>query len=84
VGYLLKDRVGEVSRFVDRGHPRGRRRAPRLDPLWWPNGPAAERRPAGRADPREAEVLGQMAEGLSNRAIAVRLDVSERAVEVPT
>jgi DNA-binding NarL/FixJ family response regulator len=42
------------------------------------------RRPSGPLDgltPREREVLSAMAEGLTNRAIAERLFLSERAIE---
>jgi DNA-binding NarL/FixJ family response regulator len=81
-GYLLKDRVAEVERFVDSvrrvaeggsaldpevvAHLLGRRR--RDDPLAELTG-------------REREVLALMAEGRSNHAIAEQLVVTERAVE---
>jgi DNA-binding NarL/FixJ family response regulator len=42
------------------------------------------RRPSGPLDtltPREREVLAAMAEGLTNRAIAQRMFLSERAIE---
>ncbi len=82
VGYLLKDRVGDVDRFVESvrrvgeggsaldpevvGRLLGRRR--REDPL-------------EALSPREREVLGLMAEGRSNHGIAQALVVTERAVE---
>lgn len=82
VGYLLKDRIAEVDRFVDAvrrvaeggsvldpevvAQMLGRRRAD--DPL-------------ERLTPREREVLEAMAEGLGNKAIAERLVVSVGAVE---
>jgi DNA-binding NarL/FixJ family response regulator len=82
IGYLLKDRVGEVDRFTDAirrvgaggsvldpevvAHMVGRRRG---------DGPLAE------LTPREREVLELMAQGLSNKAICEQLVVTERAVE---
>jgi DNA-binding NarL/FixJ family response regulator len=82
VGYLLKDRIAEIDRFVDAvrrvgeggsvldpevvAHMLGRRE--RDDPL-------------ESLTPREREVLALMAEGRTNRAIASELMVSERAVE---
>jgi DNA-binding NarL/FixJ family response regulator len=82
VGYLLKDRVSDVERFIDSirrvadggsaldpevvSHMLGRRRA---------TGPLDD------LTPREREVLALVAEGRSNRAIADELVVSERAVE---
>ncbi|HSP74062.1 MAG TPA: response regulator transcription factor [Gaiellaceae bacterium] len=82
VGYLLKDRVADVERFVEAvrrvaeggsaldpevvSHMLGRRR--REDPL-------------AELTPREREVLELMAEGRSNHAIAEQLVVTDRAVE---
>jgi DNA-binding NarL/FixJ family response regulator len=81
VGYLLKDRVVEVERFVESvrrvadggsaldpevvGLMVGRHRGDPLDEL----------------TEREREVLELIAEGLSNRAIQERLVITERAVE---
>ena len=82
VGYLLKDRISDVNEFAaavrrvaDGGSALdpevvsqlvGRRRA--QDPL-------------EDLSPREREVLGLMAEGRSNQAIAQALFVTDRAVE---
>jgi DNA-binding NarL/FixJ family response regulator len=82
LGYLLKDRVADLDRFVESvkrvgeggsalepgvvGRLLGRRR--REDPL-------------EPLSPREREVLGLMAEGRSNSGIAEHLVVTERAVE---
>jgi DNA-binding NarL/FixJ family response regulator len=82
VGYLLKDRVADVDRFLEAvrrvadggsaldpevvSHMLGRRR--RDDPL-------------SELTPREREVLELMAEGRSNSAIAEHLVVTDRAVE---
>ena len=81
VGYLLKDRVGEVDRFVDAVRRVGEGGSA-LDPevISHMVGSRSDE-PLASLTPREREVLEQMAEGLSNRAIARQLDVSERAVE---
>jgi DNA-binding NarL/FixJ family response regulator len=82
VGYLLKERVFDIATVVDAlrrivdgetvidptivSRLVGRRR--RQDPL-------------AQLSQREQEVLGLIAEGMSNRAIATRLYVTERTVE---
>jgi DNA-binding NarL/FixJ family response regulator len=82
VGYLLKDRVGDLDAFADAvrvvgeggsvldpevvGQMLGRRR--RIDPL-------------DELSPREREVLELMAQGRSNRGIAEQLVITESAVE---
>jgi DNA-binding NarL/FixJ family response regulator len=81
VGYLLKDRVADIERFIEAvrrvaeggsvldpevvSQMLGRRAASRLDELTG----------------REREVLALMAEGRSNHSIASELVVTERAVE---
>jgi DNA-binding NarL/FixJ family response regulator len=81
VGYLLKDRIGEVDRFTD-AVTRVAEGGSALDPEVVSHmvGSRSDE-PLARFTPREREVLERMAEGLSNRAIAGQLDVSERAVE---
>jgi DNA-binding NarL/FixJ family response regulator len=81
VGYLLKDRVADVDAFVDavrRVGQGGSALDPEVVSLM-----LGRRRdePLSELTPREREVLGLMAEGLSNNAIAARLVVTERAVE---
>jgi DNA-binding NarL/FixJ family response regulator len=82
VGYLLKDRVGDLDAFADAvrrvgeggsvldpevvGQMLGRRR--RVDPL-------------DELSPREREVIELMAEGRSNSGIAEALVITESAVE---
>ena len=81
VGYLLKERIGDVEVFADSvarvaaggtaldpeviGRMLGRRRVGPLDAL----------------STREREVLGAVAEGKSNKGIAEALFISEAAVE---
>jgi DNA-binding NarL/FixJ family response regulator len=82
VGYLLKDRVADIQRLAEAvervadggsvldpeivAHMLGRRRA---------------EGPLDALTDREREVLGLMAEGRTNRAIAGELFLSDRAVE---
>ncbi len=85
VGYLLKDRVSDVSSFVDAVR-RVAGGGTVLDPevvstLLNRRGHGS---PVGRLSPREREVLGLMAEGRSNAAIAAALFVSEKAVSKHT
>ena len=85
--YLLKERVSEVDDLLGR-HPGGRRRrlgdrlegrrVARVDQ-------AARARPTSTGSrPREREILGEMAQGKSNAAIAATLVLSTRAVEKHT
>jgi DNA-binding NarL/FixJ family response regulator len=78
VGYLLKDRVSDVGQFVDavrRVAAGGTAMDPEVVSQL-----LARREPLGVLTPREREVLGQMAEGRSNAAIAARLFITEKAV----
>ena len=81
VGYLLKDRVFTDEQFTDalRTVARG---GTVMDPEVVAKLLArrASQQPIARLTSREREVLGLMAEGRSNSAIAQRLVVSEKAV----
>jgi len=81
VGYLLKDRVADVDRFIDTIR-RVAEGGSALDPEVVSQ--MLSRRSAGPLDQltvREREVLVLMAEGRSNHSIATELVVTERAVE---
>jgi DNA-binding NarL/FixJ family response regulator len=82
VGYLLKDRVKNVTDFVD-ALERIARGGAVVDPALVQELVTQRRRndPLGELTPREREVLALMAEGRSNSGIAHRLWVTEGAVE---
>ncbi len=82
VGYLLKDRVAEVSDFMD-ALARVAAGETVLDPEVVSQLLGASRSDDGllRLTPREREVLGLMAEGRSNGAIAELVHLSYGAVE---
>ena len=82
VGYLLKDRVGDVEEFVE-ALSRVAAGGTALDPEVVTQLLGASRRNDGLAalTIRERDVLAVMAEGRSNAAIAGILVVSERSVE---
>lgn len=82
VGYLLKDRVFDVAVVVD-ALRRLRDGESVVDPTIVARllGRRREASPLDELTVREREVLGLLAEGLSNRAIAERLVVTERTVE---
>jgi DNA-binding NarL/FixJ family response regulator len=82
VGYLLKDRVADVSEFIDAVR-RVARGGTALDPEVVAQVMARRRRddPLASLTPRERDVMTLMAEGRSNTAIAARLDIGEGAVE---
>jgi DNA-binding NarL/FixJ family response regulator len=85
VGYLLKDRVGAIDEFLD-GVERVATGGSVLDPQVVAQLMVRRRAddPVATLTPRESEVLGLMAEGRSNAAIAAALVVSEGAVEKHT
>jgi DNA-binding NarL/FixJ family response regulator len=83
IGYLLKDRVSDLSEFAD-----AVRRVAAGGSVLDPDVVAQlvrrrrpERNPVEHLSARELEVLELMAEGRSNQAIADRLVVTERTVE---
>jgi DNA-binding NarL/FixJ family response regulator len=82
VGYLLKERVADVRDFVD-AIARVGAGGTVLDAEVVAQLLARSRRrdPLATLTPRETEVLGLMAEGRTNTAIAAHLVVSEGAVE---
>jgi len=82
VGYLLKDRVADVSEFVE-ALTRVAAGGTALDPevVRQLLGASRRRDAIATLTPREREVLGLMAEGRTNGAIARQLVVSDRAVE---
>ena len=82
LGYLLKDRVGDVDAFLDAVR-RVADGGSALDPEVVSQLLGRKRRddPLDELTAREREVLGLMAEGRSNHAIAETLVVTERAVE---
>jgi DNA-binding NarL/FixJ family response regulator len=82
VGYLLKDRVFDVADFIDAVHRVGEG-GTALDPQVVAQLVSLRRRdsPLDRLSEREREVLGVMAEGRSNAAIAEVLVLTIGAVE---
>jgi DNA-binding NarL/FixJ family response regulator len=82
VGYLLKDRVADVRLFTD-AVVRVAEGGSALDPEVVSHMLKRKRSsdPLEELTRREREVLGLMAEGRSNRAVAEQLVVTERAIE---
>lgn len=79
VGYLLKDRVGQVEQFLD-AVVTVAGGGTVVDPEVVRQLLRRRRDPLSALTPREREVLGLVAEGKSNGAIARELVVSEAAV----
>ena len=82
IGYVLKDRVTDVGQFVETV-ARVAEGGTAIDPEVVSQLLARTRRhrPIAELTPREREVLGLMAEGRSNTAIAEELVITQRAVE---
>src|SRR4051794_39566949 len=82
VGYLLKERVGDVDAFLD-AVSRVASGGSALDPEIVSRmlGRRREDSPLERLSPRERDVLSAMAEGKSNQGIAEALVVTQAAVE---
>jgi DNA-binding NarL/FixJ family response regulator len=81
-GYLLKDRISNVSDFIDAVR-RVADGGSAIDPTIVSAliSKQTNRDPLARLTPREGEVLALMAEGRSNQGIAERLVITLRAVE---
>ena len=82
VGYLLKDRVGDVATFVESVR-RVAAGGSALDPRVVASMLGRRRKddPLDTLSPRERDVLSLMAEGLSNQGIGEALHVTPAAVE---
>jgi DNA-binding NarL/FixJ family response regulator len=82
VGYLLKDRIGDVDEFVA-ALRRVAEGGSALDPIIVSTLVSRERQddPLAKLTPREREVLELMAGGSSNQGIADSLVITVRAVE---
>ncbi|MCX5239324.1 response regulator transcription factor [Streptomyces prunicolor] len=79
VGYLLKDRVGQVEEFIEALHQVADGGTV-VDPEVVRQLLRRRRDPLEQLTPREREVLALIAEGRSNSAIAAELVVSEAAI----
>ena len=83
IGYLLKDRVSDIDEFLA-SLQRVADGGTALDPEVIERLMVRRRDPMERLTPREREVLGQMAQGKGNQAIADDLVVTVAAVEKHT
>jgi DNA-binding NarL/FixJ family response regulator len=85
VGYLLKDRISNIGQFLDAVR-RVAGGGTAMDPevISQLLSKHAANQPLGQLTAREREVLGLMAEGRSNAAIAGKLFITEKAVSKHT
>jgi DNA-binding NarL/FixJ family response regulator len=82
IGYVLKDRVTDVGQFVETvGRVAQGGTAIDSEVVSQLLARTRRQRPIAELTPREREVLGLMAEGRSNTAIAEELVITQRAVE---
>src|SRR3954462_7140482 len=81
IGYLLKDRVSDIARFADAVRQVGEGGSVLDAEVVAPLLGRRDRDPLDALADRDRDVLAQMATGASNRAIAQRMFLSERAVE---
>ncbi|GAA3250082.1 response regulator transcription factor [Nonomuraea helvata] len=79
IGYLLKDRIGDVREFVE-ALDRVAAGGTVVDPEVVRQLLRRRRDPLARLTPREQQVLGLIAEGRTNASIAKELFVTEAAV----
>ena len=81
VGYLLKDRISDVTQFVD-AIRRVAAGGTAMDPevISQLLSRHQDTSPVSSLTPREREVLSHMAEGRSNAAIAAQMFITEKAV----
>ncbi len=85
VGYLLKDRISDITQFID-AIRRVAAGGTAMDPdvISQLLSRRARDQPITTLTPREREVLGLMAEGRSNAAIAAQMFITEKAVSKHT
>ena len=80
VGYLLKDRVSNVGQFIDAIHQVAGGGTV-MDPQVVTQLLQRRKTPLADLTPREREVMGLMAAGRSNAAIAAAMSVTEKAID---
>lgn len=84
LAYLLKERVGDVDELVHALHEVTDGRSvidPRIVEVLLHSHTRSTDSPLARLTPRELDVLRHMAQGMTNRAIATALTLSESTIE---